>query len=112
MGFGSNLFTLQVLIVLAAFAVAGVSLGTSRSHRMQHSSYLALAIMLVVLAVLVLTLTLLLAAAQDEAIAWLAFGPPALTAALCVIPVIRSVQGKRKRERELASRSRSADPLH
>ena len=100
---------MQILIVLAAFVVAGISLGTSRRHRMQHSSYLALAIMLFALAVLVLTLILLVASAQDEAIDWLTFGLPALTAMLCAIPVIRSVQGAHKRE--LASRSRSADPL-
>jgi NADH:ubiquinone oxidoreductase subunit 2 (subunit N) len=108
MGLNSPAFVVQVVLAIASMLLCLASVVTSRSKRHQHRSYLRWAILLIALAVLVWFQDLavkLFGEIEGDPDDWLLF-LMGLVIVVCTVPIWRSVQSSRMREK--ASRYRKA----
>ena len=102
-------FVIQVCLAVAALLLCLFSVLTSRSQRPRHRTFFAWAIALVVLSVMVWFLDVavkLLSEIQGDPDDWLLF-LMVVTVVVCVLPIWRSVQSGRIRDK---LRERRASP--
>ncbi|WP_088283999.1 hypothetical protein [Ideonella sp. A 288] len=92
-------FTLQLILLAVILCLCVMAWKTSRRHRSQQRSYLALAVVLGGMAVLGALATVVHAISVDEVEFWLDLWLPALSIALCGATMWRTTRVKQRQRR-------------